>query len=124
LVPNRSNDRESKKEAFLIWEGLSICGSDSVQTHCPLPEQNRVFAAFLSFCFVALTLPVPSVACHAVAQSVGGSVVLKFSAFFPRNEPQNSTEYLSERPEMASHNEESRKAKTRKGKNTYENKTS
>ena len=43
---------------------------------------------------------------------------------FPRNARPNLTEYLSERLEMASHDEESKKAKTMKENNTYENKIS
>jgi hypothetical protein len=40
---------------------------------------------------------------------------------FPRNAAPNSAEYHSERPEMTSHDEKSRTAKTTKGNNTYEN---
>jgi hypothetical protein len=43
---------------------------------------------------------------------------------FARNVGPNLTEYLSERPEMSSHGEKSRKAKTTKGYNTYEHKIS
>jgi hypothetical protein len=43
---------------------------------------------------------------------------------FLRNAPQNFTEYLSERPEISSHDENSKKAKTTKGNHTYENKIS
>jgi len=43
---------------------------------------------------------------------------------FARNVGPNLTEYLSERPEMSSHGEKSRKAKTTKGYNTYEYKIS
>jgi len=43
---------------------------------------------------------------------------------FPRNARPNFTEYLSERPEMSSHAEKSRKAKTMKVNNSYENKIS
>src|SRR5207302_9812795 len=37
---------------------------------------------------------------------------------FPRNEPPNPAKYLSERPEMTTHDGKSRKAKTRKTKST------
>ena len=43
---------------------------------------------------------------------------------FPRNVRPIFTEYLSERPEMSSHDENSKKAKTTKGNHTYENKIS
>jgi len=43
---------------------------------------------------------------------------------FPHNEPPNFAEYLSERPEMTPHDENSKKAKTTKGNHTYENKIS
>jgi hypothetical protein len=43
---------------------------------------------------------------------------------FPRNAPPNLTEYISERPEMIPHDEKSKKAKTTKENNTYENKIS
>jgi len=65
---------------------------------------------------------------HFAANTVPGSAirairVLKFS-YSPRNEPPNPAEYLGERPEMTPHDEEPRKAKTRKGNNTDENKIS
>ena len=40
---------------------------------------------------------------------------------FPRNEPPNLTEYLSERPEMSSYDERSKKARIIKGSYVCEN---
>src|SRR6266513_3604928 len=60
--------------------------------------------------------------CHPGIRCNSVSLEITPARNFPRNARPNFTEYLSERPEMTSHDGKSTKAKTTKGNNTYENK--
>jgi hypothetical protein len=63
-------------------------------------------------------------ACRAEALCEGGCSAVTFNAsrfndlasrsIFPRNEPPNPAKYFSERPQMTSHDGESKKAKIKK----------
>src|SRR5438874_10996311 len=62
--------------------------------------------------------------CHPRIRCNSVSLEVTPARNFPRNEPSNHTEYISERPEMIPHDEKLKKAKKIKGNNTYENKNS